>query len=155
VLEGEPLISRRRLLTGILLGVPAALTACSFGPSTPEPPDPLIALAAAARSDAALAAAAVAASPELTGSVQPLVDARTQHAAALDAEITRLDPDHVPPTSPAPRPAERATGLAEVREAVLASGRAATEAVLGLPAERAGLVASVAACCNAYGAVLS
>ena len=154
MLEGGPLISRRGLLTGILLGVPATLAACSLGPSAPEPPDPLIALADAARADAALAAAAIAADPELTDSLQPLVDARTQHAAALDAEITRQDPNHVPPTSPAPRPAERNPGLAEVREAVLASGRAAAEAVLALPAERAGLVASVAACCNAYGAVL-
>jgi hypothetical protein len=41
-----------------------------------------------------------------------------------------------------------------VQRAVLASGRAAGEAALGLPAERVGLVASVAACCGTYAEVL-
>jgi hypothetical protein len=151
-----PGISRRRLLAGLLL-VPPAVAGCSLGPSAPTAPDPLLALAAAARSDAALAAAAIAADPGLTDRVQPLVDARTQHAAALDAEVARLDPDRAP-TTPATQPAAPTgarPGLTEVREAVLASGNAAAEAALALPAERVGLVASVAACCSAYGAVLA
>jgi hypothetical protein len=45
--------------------------------------------------------------------------------------------------------------LAQVRAAVLASGEAAATAALDLPAERVGLVASVAACCNAYAEVLT
>jgi hypothetical protein len=151
-----PGISRRRLLAGMLL-VPPALAGCTAGPSGPTVPDPLIALAAAARSDAALAAAAIAADPDLTDRVQPLVDARTQHAAALDAEVARLDPERTPAVSAtrSPAPAAGRPGLAEVREAVLASGSTAADAALTLPAERVGLVASVAACCNTYGAVLA
>jgi hypothetical protein len=42
-----------------------------------------------------------------------------------------------------------------VQRAVLASGRAAGEVALGLPPERIGLVASVAACCSAYAEVLA
>jgi hypothetical protein len=149
-------ISRRSLLAGLLL-VPPAVAGCSIGGSTgPTGPDPLIALADTARADAALAAAAVAADPGLADRVQPLVDARTQHAAALDAEVVRLDPDHTPAASAthSPTPSGR-PDLAQVREAVAASGRAASEAALGLPAERVGLVASVAACCSAYAAVLT
>jgi hypothetical protein len=129
---------------------------CSLGaPSTPTGPDPLIALADAARSDAATAAAAIAADPSLADRVQPLLDARTQHAAALDAEVARLDPDHAPAPSATPSPAPGRPGLAQVREAATASGKAAAEAALGLPAERVGLVASVAACCHTYGMVLA
>ena len=145
-------ISRRKLLAGLLL-VPPALAGCTAAPATPTAPDPLIALAAAARSDAALAAAAVAADPDLADRVQPLADARRQHAEALDAEIARLDPEHTPAPSPSRSPASTGSrpGLAQVREAVLASGRAAADAVMTLPAARVGIVASVAACCNAYG----
>ncbi|GAA5130550.1 hypothetical protein [Pseudonocardia adelaidensis] len=144
--------SRRRVLAGLLL-LPPAVAGCSLGRATgPSGPDPLIALADAARADAALAAAAVAADHGLAAALQPLVDARTRHAAALEAEITRLDPDR-PTPAPAPPPTSR-PGRTEVQRAVLASGRAAGEAAFGLPPERVGLVASVAACCSAYAEVL-
>jgi hypothetical protein len=150
-----PGISRRRLLAGVLL-LPPALAGCSLaGPAGPTGPDPLIALADAARADAALAIAAIAASPSLTGRVQPLIDARTAHAAALDAEVARLDPDHDGPTPiPTAAPVRQDPDLASVQEAVAASGRAAGEAAMTLPAERAGLVASVSACCTTYAATL-
>jgi hypothetical protein len=45
--------------------------------------------------------------------------------------------------------------LARVREAVTASQRGAAQLVPDLPAERVGLVASVAACCATYAAVLA
>ena len=45
--------------------------------------------------------------------------------------------------------------LARVREAVAASQAGAAELVENLPAERVGLVASVAACCATYAAVLA
>ncbi|HYH33332.1 MAG TPA: hypothetical protein VD903_23415 [Pseudonocardia sp.] len=145
--------SRRRLLAGLLL-VPPALAGCSLGTASGrDEPDPLIALADAARADAALAAAAVAADPELAEPLQPLVDARTEHAAALDAEVARLDPDR--PTPGPPPPVTSEPGRDEVRRAVLASGQAAAEAALGLPAARVGLVASVAACCSTYAEVLA
>jgi hypothetical protein len=148
-----PGISRRRVLLGLLL-VPPALAGCSLADAVSSGgPDPLIALADAARADAALAAAAIAAIPELADRVRPLVDARTAHARALDAEVARLDPTPASVT-PAPAAPARSASLAKVRAAVLASAQAAAAAVLVLPADRVGLVASVAACCGTYAEVL-
>jgi hypothetical protein len=144
--------TRRQVLAALLLA-PAAIAglgACSLGA---EPRvDPLVALADQARADAALAAAAVAAQPDLAARLEPLRVARTEHAAALDAEIARQDPD-APPPGPVPTPGPPVT-LATLREALKASGRSAGEVALDVPAERVGLVASVAACCAAYAAVL-
>lgn len=159
-------ITRRHLLVGLLL-VPPALGACSaVGAGNPDEPDPLIALADAARADATLAAAAVVADPALADRVRPLVDARTAHAAALDAEVVRLDPSRTgPSTSRGPAPTSSAVDtsgpggvegpLERIRAALSASASAAAAAALGLPAERVGLVAAVAACCGAYAAVLT
>jgi hypothetical protein len=102
----------------------------------------------------------VADDPGLADALQPLVDARSQHAAALDAEVARLDPDRATPgpTAPSTAPAsqsERTPDQARVRQAVRASGQAAAEVALGLPPERVGLVASVAACCSTYAEVLA
>ena len=147
-------VSRRRVLAGLLL-LPPAVAGCALGRAAgPTEPDPLIALADAARADAALARAAVTADQGLAAALQPLVDARTQHAAALDAEVARLDPDH-PTPAPAPPPSTARPNRTEVQRAVLASGRAAGEVALGLPPERVGLVASVAACCGTYAEVLA
>jgi len=144
--------SRRRVLAGLLL-LPPAVAGCALGRAAgPDEPDPLIALADAARADAALAAAAVAADQGLASALQPLVEARTQHAAALDAEIARLNPSR-PTPAPAARPSGR-PGRSEVQQAVLASGRAAGNVALAMPPERVGLVASVAACCSTYAEVL-
>jgi hypothetical protein len=149
-----PGVTRRRVLAGLLL-LPPALASCSIR-AADDGPDPLIALADAARNDAALAAAAVAATPDLADRVRPLADARTAHAAALDAEVARADPDRAavrPTTTPAP-PASTVVTLAQVRAATVASSQAAAGAVLTLPVDRVGLVASVAACCAAYAEVL-
>lgn len=147
--------SRRRVLAGLLL-LPPAVAGCGLGRAAgPDGPDPLIALSDAARADAALAAAAVAADQGLAAVLRPLVEARTQHAAELDAEIARLDPERPTPTPAPVPPLTGRPGRAEVQRAVLTSGRAAGEVALGLPPDRAGLVASVAACCNAYAEVLA
>jgi hypothetical protein len=146
-----PEITRRQLITGLLL-LPPALAGCALGTGEQAGPDPLIALADAARGDVALAVAALAAAPALAPRIQPLVDARTAHAQALDAEVARLDPAQ--PSRPAGRPPARTATLADVRAAVLASGQSASAAVLTLPPDRVGLVASVAACCAAYAQVL-
>lgn len=151
-------LTRRRVLAGALLAVPA-VAGCSLG-GADDPPDPLIALADAARSDAALAAAvadaAAGSAPEVAERVRPLADARLAHAAALDAEVARLDPERTVVPTPPPAPAAGPTedGLARVRSAAQAAGTAAANAALDLPVERVGLVASVAACCSAYAAVL-
>jgi hypothetical protein len=153
---GTGALSRRRLLAGLLL-LPPALTGCSFGAlSRDTAPDPLIALAAAARADAALAAAVVAARPELAERLAPLRTARIDHATALDAEVARkAGATAMPVPPPTPAPAGTAGTAAAVQAAVLASGNAAAAAALTLPAQRVGLVASVAACCAAYAAVLA
>jgi len=150
-------IPRRRVLVAAVLALPAAssLAGC-FGSGADDPPDPLIALADAARADAALVKAAIAADGGLTEKLQPLVEARTAHAAALEAEITRLDPDRATAPAPttAPAPAPGPDPMARVREACEASGSAAATVAVDLPAERIGLVAAVAACCSTYAAVL-
>jgi hypothetical protein len=173
VLDGA--LNRRRVLALALLTPMAAagLGACGTGTARrTKGPDPLIALADAARADAALAAAAVAANPALSARVEPLRAARTEHAAALDAEVVRAGGTapsaaptaSAPAVSTAPPPSgttvpptgvTQSVTLARVREAVAASQRGAAQLVPDLPAERVGLVASVAACCATYAAVLA
>jgi hypothetical protein len=146
-------VSRRGVLAGLLLAGPA-LAACSPAGSKPPAPDPLIALADAARADAALATALVAATPALADRVNPLRDARALHAKALDAEVARLDPARASATpAPAPAPSGEAT-LPALRAAVTDSGKKAAAIALTAPTARAGLVASVAACCTTYAGVL-
>jgi hypothetical protein len=177
-----PALDRRRVLR-LALALPAAaafVSGCSGATARRKEPDPLVALADAARADVALAAAAVAADPGLSARIEPLRAARAEHAAALDAEVVRVGgvPGAAAPTSVGPTaapaapsgsaPASAAAGtspsasvtprvvtLAQVRDAVAASQRGAADLVPGLPAERVGLVASVAACCAAYAAVLA
>jgi hypothetical protein len=150
--------TRRQVLAAIVLA-PAALGAggCSLlGDGTP---DPLLALAEQARADVALAEAVVAANGQLTARVEPLRAARTAHAAALDAAIARRA-GGTPAAATglagtAAPPPNRAATLPALREAVAASGQAAVTVALRLPADRVGLVASVAACCGAYTEVLA
>ena len=157
------LVDRRRILQlALVLPVAAGLGGCGAATDRrTDRPDPLIALADAARADAALAAAAVAADPALAARIDPLREARTEHAAALDAEVVRMGgpsavPTAAPPTAaPVTTTAAPAVTLARVREAVAASHVGAAELVENLPAERVGLVASVAACCAAYAGVLT
>jgi hypothetical protein len=178
-----PTLDRRRVLR-LALALPAAaalVSGCSGVAARRKEPDPLVALADAARADAALAAAAVAADPGLSARIEPLRAARAEHAAALDAEVVRVGgtpgagaPTSVSPTaapaapptgsaqasgaagaSPSASVTPRVVTLAQVRDAVAASQRGAADLVPGLPAERVGLVASVAACCAAYAVVLA
>ena len=157
------LVDRRRILQlALVLPVAAGLGGCGAATDRrTDRPDPLVALADAARADAALAAAAVAADPALAARIDPLREARTEHAAALDAEVVRMGgpsavPTAAPPTAaPVTTTAAPAVTLAKVREAVAASHVGAAELVENLPAERVGLVASVAACCAAYAEVLA
>jgi len=158
-------VSRRRILQMAVV-LPAAATVlggCSGVDRRADRPDPLIALADAARADAALAAAAVAAAPALAARIDPLREARTEHAAAFDAEVVRMGgvprtaapPGATAGASPPTGTAVPPVTLARVREAVAASQVGAAELVENLPAERVGLVASVAACCATYAALLT
>ncbi len=147
-------MTRRKLLTALLLA-PPALAACSTARSVQATaPDPLIALAAAARSDAALAAAVIAATPSLAGRVAPLRDARTAHATALEAGVAQQAGATTTPQSLEPAPSAGPATLASLRTAVAAAGDAAAKVAMTADVHRAGLVASVAACCTTYAAVL-
>lgn len=170
-------LSRRHLLTRVfpaIVAVPtaaAALGGCSLlSRSTADAPDPIPGLADAARADAALAASIITADPGQRARLEPLRAARTTHAAALDRLLGRAPSAAVPaavtaPATATPRPtagSAPATGgaraskasLAQLHDALTASAAAATDAALVLPAEKVGTVASVAACCAAYAALL-
>ncbi len=179
-----PRLTRRHLLTRVLpaaVALPAVVSGCSvFGQGSAKAPDPLPGLADGARADAALAAAAIAADPSLRGRLEPLRAARTTHAAELDrmlgrppstavpaapanpnatprsAAATSSPPSGTAPSGTAPSGTARrdAPGVRQVHDAIAASAAAASEATLVLPAEKVGLVASVAACCSTYAALL-
>jgi len=148
-------LTRRSLLVALLLA-PPAVAGCAPSRSTQaEAPDPLVALAAAARADATLAAAVIAATPDLAGRVGPLRDARTEHAVALEAEVARQAGTTTAPAAPRPSAATGATTVDGLRRSIGAAGDAARQVALTADARRVGLVASVAACCTTYAAVLS
>lgn len=155
-----PDVSRRAVLTRVLPALvvaPTVLSACSTpGAGADSGPDPLIAMADAARADAALAEAAVAGDSALRKQLEPLRAARAAHAVALDAVLGRVPPSGSASAAPTRRaPAGSDTpGIDEVHEALTASGRAAADLAMTLSAERVGLVASIAACCAAYAAIL-
>ena len=146
-------MTRRALLAALLLGPP--LAACAPPRSAQaQAPDPLVALADAARADAALAAAVIAATPDLTGRVGPLRDARTEHAAALEAEVARQAGSTATAAPPRPVPSSGAATLDALRRSVAAAGEKAGQVALSADAHRVGLVASVAACCMTYAGLL-
>lgn len=145
-------MTRRALLAVLLLGPP--LAACAPARSAQaQAPDPLVALADAARADAALAAAVIAATPDLTARVGPLRDARTEHATALEAEVAR-QAGSTATAAPARPAASGAATLDALRRSVAAAGEKAGQVALSADAQRVGLVASVAACCTTYAALL-
>ena len=116
-----PTLDRRRVLR-LALALPAAaalVSGCSGVTARRKEPDPLVALADAARADAALAAAAIAADPGLSARIEPLRAARAEHAAALDAEVVRVGgvPGAAAPTSvgPTAAPAAPPSGSAQAR----------------------------------------
>lgn len=154
-----PTLSRRRLFALAAAGAAAvtvspALAACTTTGTGSDGPDPLIALARRARADTAVIAAAIAADPGLAERLAPLRSARTDHAAALDREIQRLDPQ-ARASSTAPPAAPPAADLPAVRTAIEDAAREAQGLVGGIGVERVGLVAAITACCTTYAAVLT
>ncbi len=158
--ESAVQLSRRRalirggqgLLTLAVLG--AAIPACGSD-QAPEP-DPLTAELAAARSDAALAAAAAQALPALAPALRVIADERSRHATALVEELARAA------GKPTPEPGSDSTtatatesppagppGVREVADALRRSADAAAALVPTLSGYRAGLVGSIAASCTA------
>ena len=157
-----PRPTRRQVLAGTLAGLSGlggwALGGCTTTAQAPLP-DPLRALAAAAVADAALADAVAAAHPPLAAAAHALATDRRAHADSLAAEVVRATP--TPSSAPssatttaAEAPADPAAATAALVEAAKAAQVQAAGLVTGLPRYRAGLVASVAACCASHLAVL-
>jgi hypothetical protein len=125
----------------------------------PKGPDELEAPLAAARSDAAVAAAAVAAFPDLAGRLTPLADARRAHADALAAEVRRARPDRAPAVDAVPAPAARPTSaqaaLTALRGSLGTARDAAGAIVLTTASYRCGLLTSVSASCAGLVTVLA
>lgn len=147
-----PAMSRRRMLAWCVAAaaLPPALAACSPGSGIgADDTQALLALADQARADAALAVAAVTADPALAERLEPLRAARIDHAAALDTAGGRTAAASASP--PAPDTAD----VARVRDAVVSSARAASDAVPQASAAQVGLLAEIAACCTTYGTVLA
>ena len=116
-----------------------------------QAPDPLIALADAARADAALAAAVIAATPTSPGGSRRCAT----HAPSTPPRWTPKWPGRRA-VGHARRPPPAAAGAATLdalRRSVAAAGESARQAALGADARRVGLVASVAACCTTYAAL--
>lgn len=156
---------RRRVLLaaasagGLLAAAPLGLAGCSvLGPQTPEPPDPLEAPAKRAEADVALARWTADTYPELAAPAGAYALDRQEHAAALRAELRRLDPEPEPTTPSAPPAPPVVTGQQDARDSLAAAmARAQGEAaglVAAVPGYRAALLASVAACCASHVAVL-
>ncbi|MDQ3763005.1 MAG: ferritin-like domain-containing protein [Actinomycetota bacterium] len=161
-----PRPSRRRVLVAgattaaLLLASPAALTGCIAPAQAPEEPDPLEAPARRAEADAILAVAVAQAHPVLAEAARALAADRAAHATTLRAELHRAQPrsapsSAVPAALPPPAPSPPANpDLASAREALTQAVRAARDEaarlVMTLPAYRAALLASVAACCATH-----
>ena len=156
-------LSRRRVLLG---GVAVVISGCGvFGEAqtdrpTPEvaTPDPLLAVSAAARSDAAVATQLAATNPPQAVVLQNIAAERTAHAQALDAEITRAAGTRAAGTSaPSPTPApavpapvvapNAAPTVAVLRAGLQEHQRAAAGLAYTVAPYRAGLLGSIAAAC--------
>lgn len=154
---GQP--SRRRLLACALGAVMVGGMGCTGQPSTPPQPDPLEALRAAALADATLADLVATTHLPLAAAASALAADRRAHATALEAEVLRATPSVASSTSEGAAPPvvspDRATAVATLLNAMTASQAQASGLVGGLPRYRAGLVASIAACCASHQAVLA
>ncbi|MBO0850250.1 MAG: hypothetical protein J2P20_12350 [Pseudonocardia sp.] len=140
-------------MAGAVVGAAAAsLTSCA-----PGEPDPLKALAARARADAALInemLADPATGAALSDRLSPVADARGQHAKALAVELGETATPTPAPASGPPPPPDPKAALTRVRAALDVARQQAAALVPTLPRRRAALVGSIAACCAAYREVL-
>lgn len=139
----EPTLPNRRafLRAGALAALAVPLAACS--PGYDESPDPLAPLLRSAETDAAGAKTLTGAD---AGIAEPVATARAAHAAALKAEIDRLNRPKPEQAGPANNPPADVDGL---KERLAHARKQAEELVPSLPRYRAGLAASVAAGCAA------
>ncbi|MFD6859566.1 hypothetical protein ACFWCF_19775 [Rhodococcus sp. NPDC060090] len=134
----------------------AAVTGCGTTDDSEPEPDPLLAQAARARTDASTATALIAASPDLAAPLTTISSERTAHADALDAEVARVagttTNDTPSPTTTAP--AAEAPTVELLRERLTQSQRSAADVGRTLQGFRAGMLASISAACAVQTAVL-
>jgi hypothetical protein len=143
-----------------------ALIGCTTEPPAPPPPDPLEPLIVAATGHTALAEAVAAAHPPLAAAARQVATDRRAHADALTAEVRRATPTPVTTTPDGSggaaasgtigslAPADPTAARTALLRAASDAQRQAADLVGALPRHRAGLVASVAACCASHAVVL-
>lgn len=141
-------------------GAVAVLAACTREEG-PSEPDPLVAQEESARADAVAATAAIATTPDRASALQAIAAQRGAHADALRTEIDRAigvygdgsTPSYrtppVTPTTPA-----RPPSVTELRTRLTTAQRSAAELSVQLSGYRAGLLASISACCATHAGVL-
>jgi hypothetical protein len=147
--HAAPLTKRRGVLRATLLTVAAyPLVGCDLFESEPEPaasPDALAPLLAGTLDLAARHEAAIAAYPELADRLTPVLTAHREHATEL-AKLTGATTPSPVASTPAATPAGDAKAtLAALRTAEQQGQKAAADACLTAPAERAALLGSISA----------
>jgi hypothetical protein len=149
------MVTRRAALRLGALAALVPVAACTADSEAPKAPDPLAALAAKARSDAALAAAIADAQPGVAAAATEVAKARTEHAKVLQKEVDRLNPPVTTSSSKPPAPPEvPADGATALDEALTSAEKAAANLVPSVEKYRAGLLGSVAAGCASLRVVL-
>lgn len=136
----------------------AAVTGCGITDDSEPEPDPLLAQAARARTDASTATALVALAPDLADPLTTISSERAAHADALETEIARAagaTTSHTPPSSTTTTAAAGEAPTVELlRERLTQSQRSAADVGRTLQGFRAGMLASISAACAVQAAVL-
>ncbi|MGP4018191.1 hypothetical protein [Saccharopolyspora sp. 5N708] len=154
-----PVLGRRSVLR-LFAAAPVAAALTTACGSAPDEPDPLVALATAAKSDVQLAKAVAQAHAGLADAANEVASARTAHAEAMQREVDRVnppdpdDPPSVPDVAPQPAPTAADAAAKVLRDALAMAQQKAAQLVPGLPTYRAGLVGSISASCASLREVL-
>jgi len=167
--EDAPLVAGRALDRRALLRVAgggafavATLSAAACAKKPPPQPDELLPHEVSARTDAVWAQAAAATAPDRAAALTVIATQRTAHAEALRAEINRaigvygdgtLPKSPTPPVTPPPAPTPPPSVTA-LRDRLAAARKSAADAADANSAYRAGLLASISACCASHVEVL-
>ncbi|WP_243793085.1 hypothetical protein [Saccharopolyspora gloriosae] len=155
--KGSSRVGRREVLR-LFAALPVVAVASSACAGGEDVPDPLTALATAARSDAALAQGVARTHRALGAEAGAVAEIRTEHARLLQQEIDRLDPPDEPRRHPAPAvqvPASANEAKAALKRALAAAEQSAAKICPTLPGYRCGLTGSVSASCASLAEVLA
>jgi hypothetical protein len=161
----SPVTNRRGVLVGgaALAALGVVVSACGEPPPKPPAVEELLGPLGQARHDSALASAAAAGvgnQPQVVAALAVVATQRADHAHALSREISRAAGTLGAPsssssetTSPSPTgeaaPPPPPPPLSDVIDSLRASAESASRLVTTSSGYRAGLLASIAACCTA------